>query len=532
VLAAVLIAELLVLTVSVDGAALAGQPGLAGLIGQSGAWILRGLIGFVASFVAFAGLRGSLEWVDLKAELGQGNANWLAAGLHVVAVAIFALLTASLYGGGLGGRSDWLAAAWLVTGVLAMVSATLAAIPLAFWRTLARRTGPTWVYALGVALLTTAFTALSRSLWQWTAQLTFRLVAFILLPLYPNLIQQPERLRLRAPNFGVIIDQACSGLEGAGLMLVFVIFWLAISRRDFRFPRALLLVPAAVGVLYLLNAVRIALLVIIGNAGAREIALGGFHSQAGWIAFNGVALGMTLVVPRFDWFRTAPRAAIESSAGGQGWHWLRDTPTAVYLLPFLAILASGMVSRAVSAHFEWLYALRLAAASGVLWMLRPHWKRLDWRFGWQAVAAGVAVFALWLGLDAAAGTPVSPMPAELASASALGAGLWIALRAFAAVLSVPVAEELAFRGFLMRRLNSPEFETVPFTQVTWAGVALSSVAFGLLHGDRWLAGIAAGVLYALVARRTGRLGESVAAHSITNGLLALYVLATGNWQYW
>jgi exosortase/archaeosortase family protein len=42
--------------------------------------------------------------------------------------------------------------------------------------------------------------------------------------------------------------------------------------------------------LFLLNAVRIAALILIGNSGARQIALGGFHLQAGWIAFNGVAL--------------------------------------------------------------------------------------------------------------------------------------------------------------------------------------------------------------------------------------------------
>jgi len=97
---------------------------------------------------------------------------------------------------------------------------------------------------------------------------------------------------------------------------------------------------------------------------------------------------------------------------------------------------------------------------------------------------------------------------------------------------VPIAEELAFRGFLLRRLVSADFESVAWRAFAWAPFLISSIAFGLLHGDRWLAGTIAGMIYALAMMRRGRIGEAAAAHAVTNALLAIYVLATGNWQLW
>ena len=110
--------------------------------------------------------------------------------------------------------------------------------------------------------------------------------------------------------------------------------------------------------------------------------------------------------------------------------------------------------------------------------------------------------------------------------------VWIACRVLTAALLVPVTEELAFRGFLLRRFISTDFESVSFRSVTIFAVCASSVLFGVLHRERWLAGSIAGALYAYTARREGRLGEAVAAHALTNALLAAYVLVFQNWSLW
>ena len=53
------------------------------------------------------------------------------------------------------------------------------------------------------------------------------------------------------------------------------------------------------------------------------------------------------------------------------------------------------------------------------------------------------------------------------------------------------------------------------------GLVVSSVVFGLLHG-RWLAGMLAGMAYAVALYRRGQMGGAVYAH----------VLCFGRWSLW
>jgi len=104
--------------------------------------------------------------------------------------------------------------------------------------------------------------------------------------------------------------------------------------------------------IFVLNIVRISLLVLLGHAGLEPIAIYGFHSQAGWIAFN-CAAGFIVYASRKSpaLNRNAKREVIGA-----------ENPTATYLVPFLAILAAGMLAAALSSGFEVLYLLRPLAA--------------------------------------------------------------------------------------------------------------------------------------------------------------------------
>jgi exosortase E/protease (VPEID-CTERM system) len=365
-----------------------------------------------------------------------------------------------------------------------------------------------------------------RLLWAPATRATFIIVKFLLgLFLWP-VISDPATATIGSASFNVVIDPACSGLEGVGLMLVFGVLWLWLFRQDFRFPQAILLVPVSLGAAFLLNSVRIAALILIGNAGAPNIALGGFHSQAGWIAFNVVALGLVLGSRHMPWIaRSRP---LPAPAGSRA-----DNPSALYLAPFLAILAAGMLSRAVAGQFEWLYPLRLFAALAVLWCYRKKYARLNWAFGWLGPAAGVAVFGLWMALDRlAASSSSSGTVPGLSPGHGAAWMAWLSLRTLGAVVTVPIAEELAFRGFLLRRLVAADFERIDFRNSSLFALLGSSVAFGLMHGARWFAGSLAGLVYALVLRRRGRIGEAMAAHATTNALLAAWVIARGDWRLW
>ncbi len=202
-----------------------------------------------------------------------------------------------------------LSAVWLTTGLLSIALAALAFVPPPFWVALLRAAGPVWIFAAVGSVVAWRMVAPLWAVWGdagWAplTDSTFALATLLLKPFFSDLISDRATALLGTHKFAVLIGGACSGLEGGGLMLVFSIGWLWFLRREFRFPQALLLIPGGMAVMWLSNGVRIAALILIGNAGAPGIATGGFHSQAGWISFNVVALGVVLASGSLPWWRS------------------------------------------------------------------------------------------------------------------------------------------------------------------------------------------------------------------------------------
>jgi exosortase E/protease (VPEID-CTERM system) len=418
---------------------------------------------------------------------------------------------------GAAALSNALVLFWGLEGVAALALAAMAIVPVPVWIDIFRSTGDAWIYGIVGGLVACTLGTLAQRLWGPLSHWTLSLVAMMMRPFVAVLMVDPSTMMIGTPKFHEWIAPQCSGYEGMGLILAFSSAWLWFFRRQWRFPQALLLIPAGVVVIFIANAARIAALLLIGNAGAPGIAEGGFHSQAGWMAFNAVAIGICVLARKIPALAHRERV-VETT-----------NPTIPYLLPFLAILGAAMVSRSMSADFEWLYSLRIVAAGGALWYFRRVYKELDFHFGWLGAGAGVVVFAIWIALEPAGH---SAAPAALMDATKTARVAWIALRIFGAVAMVPVAEELAFRGFLLRRLSSSDFESVSWKTFAWAPFLISSAAFGIMHGERWLAGTIAGALFALVQVRRGRIGDAIVAHAVANALVAAWVLLGGNWKLW
>lgn len=218
--------------------------------------------------------------------------------------------------------------------------------------------------------------------------------------------------------------------------------------------------------------------------------------------------------------------------------WVRVAPFAV----FMAVLAlRGVAPTDGSWGFDtrWLYALQTGAAAALLaWWWREYGElaRAAWpdaRETLTAVAVGLAVFVLWIQLDApwmtldtAATEPFVPRGADGGLDGAL-----IVLRIAGAALVVPVMEELFWRSFLMRWLQAPVFDALPPARVGLRAIVLSTFVFVLAH-TLWLAAAIAGLTYAWLYIRTGKLWVAVIAHGVTNATLGVWVVATGNWQFW
>ncbi len=518
ILGGIAILELLAISIWLDAELLRDRGALANLVHDWGAWTVRLSVAIVLGSLIFAESRAKTSLERISAECAATRIAWPLVAAHLAALAVFVVLSSLLFQHHASG--DLLVLAWGIIGVASFALAACALIPLSIWTDIFRSTGDAWLYGLAAALVACTLGILAQRLWSPLSHWTLSLVAVMLRPFLSSLIADPSTMSIGTPSFHVEIAPQCSGYEGMGLMLAFSSAWLWFFRRQWRFPQAFVLIPLGVALIWLANAVRIAALVLIGNAGAEQIALGGFHSQAGWIAFNAIAIGICVAARRVPWLVDG---MVHDAAPAA-----ESNPTAPYLMPFLAILAAAMVSRAASDGFEWLYPLRIAAAAGALWYFRKSYRDLDFRFSWIAAAAGAVVFAIWIGLD----RTHSAAPAALVHASNTARVSWIALRIAGAVLTVPIAEELAFRGFLLRRLISADFESVSWRFFSWAPFLISSAAFGLLHGERWLAGMIAGAVFALAQLRRGRIGEAIAAHAVANALVAAWVLLTGSWQLW
>jgi CAAX prenyl protease-like protein len=109
--------------------------------------------------------------------------------------------------------------------------------------------------------------------------------------------------------------------------------------------------------------------------------------------------------------------------------------------------------------------------------------------------------------------------------------LLVAFRIAGAALVVPLMEELFWRSFLMRWIQKPVFEAVDPRTVGLRAVVLSTFVFTLAH-TLWLAAVIAGLAYAWLYIRTGKLWVAVISHAVTNLALGIWVLRTGQWQFW
>jgi CAAX prenyl protease-like protein len=214
--------------------------------------------------------------------------------------------------------------------------------------------------------------------------------------------------------------------------------------------------------------------------------------------------------------------------------WVRILPFLVYLLFIVVVDLLGRFG-VPAAQLRWLYGVKIFAVVVTLLMCYRHYTELHTlRLSpiWAAIAvlAGLAVFALWIALNAGwmvVGTPAGFDPRNGGQVD----WLMVAVRVGGAALVVPIMEELFWRSFLMRWLDAPDFESVAPGRVRLQSVAIAALLFGFEH-NQWLAVIVAGVAYSALYMRCKSLWAPILAHAVTNGVLGVWIVHSANWTYW
>lgn len=215
----------------------------------------------------------------------------------------------------------------------------------------------------------------------------------------------------------------------------------------------------------------------------------------------------------------------------------RVLPFALFMI-LLAVRGNLPASMASAIDPQWVYGLSVLLVSGTLlffWRDYAELARSAWPSAKEvvvAVAVGLLVFMLWINL-AEPWMMMGEATATFHPVDSEGRLKWdlIAVRWVGAALMVPVMEELFWRSFLMRWVDNPDFEKIDPRAVTLKAVGMSTAVFMLAH-TQWLAAIVAGLAYAWLYRRSGSLWTAVIAHAVTNGVLGVWVVLNGTWQFW
>ena len=190
---------------------------------------------------------------------------------------------------------------------------------------------------------------------------------------------------------------------------------------------------------------------------------------------------------------------------------------------------------------------------------------LPFRISWLSVAVGVVGVVLWVGicqlqLEAKILGPIdrtlgSLLPTEegqeptVGLMSIIGAGerpafnplkyladtpvwayVFLAIRFTGLAVIVPIIEEFFLRGFIMRYAVHPNFWTVPFGQVDRTAVIIGTALPMLMHPGELLASLVWFSMVTWLMVRTRNIWDCIIAHAVTNFLLGVYVVTTGNWQ--
>lgn len=482
-----------------------------------------------------------LGWSALSAVLKRSavlqsqSIGWLVA--HLSCFAAFAGISRAVFAMDQSNSSPishatWMVV-WLILGLSTVLTLAANAWPFPVWVSLLLESRWAMFFAISTGLVAWICGELAAQGWGPLASGTMTLVEVFLNCFYDDLFIDRSQLAVGTSRFYVTIAPQCSGYEGMGLIGVFLLVFTVAFRHRLRFPQALVLFPVGFAVIWILNAARIAGLIAIGTSWSPEIALGGFHSQGGWLVFNLVALCLVVVGTRLEFFVRHPKDALPVGLAETKCN--ETNVTASYLAPFLAAITVGMVLGALSSNagadsFS-LQVLRIGAALAALVAFKRGLSDSRWSFSWPSVVLGAGVYLVWIGILRFGDSTFRPSPFDTAL-SPLTMAAYVALSFFSYVVVTPVIEEMAFRGFVLRRIVSADFQHAKLSPLPWVGITISAVLFGALHGSNWLSGIFAGLAYGIAFTRTGSLGDAIAAHATTNGLLAAHAMITGNWAAW
>ena len=223
----------------------------------------------------------------------------------------------------------------------------------------------------------------------------------------------------------------------------------------------------------------------------------------------------------------------------------RRRKSAAYVLPFVAFVALIALNAALrkidnqlwlTAPEYWLYPVQTILCGALLIWFRREYEFQRLRNAGFTIAVAAVVFVVWISPQTFLGfssRTVGFNPLLLFNERSPFYWIELVLRFVRLVIIVPFVEEIFWRGFLLRFLINEDFQRVPIGAFSWFSFVVVTLGFALSHSPPdWPAALIAGALYNGVAYRTKSLSSCILAHAVTNMLLGVWIMKTGQWGFW
>lgn len=225
---------------------------------------------------------------------------------------------------------------------------------------------------------------------------------------------------------------------------------------------------------------------------------------------------------------------------------MKSHPAIVFVLPFLLYLGGVSLAANAGDAYPLAYAGVVAAVAFACWTLlrrqpvfAPHAKVA------APIVVGLAGIAIWIFLSElkleqhiSSFLPEWLRPNERVGFNpfeqfdaAWACWSFIAVRMIGIAILVPIAEELFWRGFLLRWLIGDDWEQLPIGTCSPKSFVIVTLGFTLAHPE-WFAAAAYCVLLNAYFCKTKDLWGCIVAHGTSNLTLAIYVMTTGSWWLW
>ena len=238
--------------------------------------------------------------------------------------------------------------------------------------------------------------------------------------------------------------------------------------------------------------------------------------------------------------------------------------TAAFILPLMAFLVIASLapefaemssdgpellehSQAAARWYVGLVTLQVLVAVSLLFYFRKiYLQDFPLRLSWLSLVVGVLGVILWIavcecrleqqfygwiGLQSLAHVRPAFNPFESLHDDGFRS-LFLVLRFTLLAALVPLVEELFLRGWLIRWVENPDWESVGLRQLSWKALITPSIYGVLTHPSEAIAAILWFGLVTLLMMRTRNLWDCVVAHAVTNLLLGIYVVKFSAWHLW